>query len=202
MKWSAEYSHALRYPLLRFGVAFVLAILAVAAALQYREEARESLRRQQDLHEQAHRDDEAREAEKHLLVRYLPVYKQLQVQGFIGQERRRQWLDALQSIQRQHGLFGIDYQVTPRQAYENDAQPANGAYRLYRSTLQLQLALLHEGDLLTLLDGLAGTAPYLLRECEIKRVAPTSVEDSLPQLQGECTLDWLTLQMARAGKGS
>ncbi len=66
-----------------------------------------------------------------------------------------------------------------------------------RSTMQLNLDMLHEGDLLNLLNGLkAQTAPFIVRECEMKRPvgAKINATNVVANLSAACEIDWLTLR--------
>jgi hypothetical protein len=57
--------------------------------------------------------------------------------------------------------------------------------------------MLHEGDLLALLDGLhEQTTPFIVRECEIKRPvgAVVNAKNMVSNMQANCEIDWLTLR--------
>ena len=63
--------------------------------------------------------------------------------------------------------------------------------------MSLKLDMLHEGDLLALLDGLhEQTTPYIVRDCEIKRPinAVVNTKTIAANMQANCEIDWLTLR--------
>ena len=199
MKLSSEDRHILRYPLLGLGLALALTVLVLGLMQQRKSDAEQALQLQQDRLEQARRRYQAAELEKQMIARYLPTYRQLVAQGFIGEERRWQWLNTLRDIQHRYRLFAIDYQMTAQQVYKSTFWQDQGALALYRSAMQMRLAMLHEGDLLTLLDTLSnGLAPFMLRECEITRLTPdrSGEGSSVPRFQASCAIDWLTLHEA------
>jgi hypothetical protein len=72
-----------------------------------------------------------------------------------------------------------------------------GNFKLKRSVMNLKLDMLHEGDLLVLLDGLhEQTTPFIVRECEIQRPvgAVVNAKNMVPNMQANCEIDWLTLR--------
>ena len=202
MTWQSEDRQALRYPLFGLGLALTLAILAAGVTQQRQADAQQVLRLQQSKLEQARQHYQTTELEKHAIIRYLPLYRQLVAQGFIDEERRWQWLGMLGDIQRQYRLFAIDYQMAAQQAYKPAFWQDQGALTLYRSAMHVQLAMLHEGDLLTLLDTLSiSQAPFMLRECEITRLATHSSDEMAPRFQTRCEIDWLTLHAPSTESG-
>ena len=202
MTLSSEDRHALRYPLLGLGLALMLAILTIGMMQQRETDAQQALRLQQVRLEQTIQRYQAAELEKQMIARYLPDYRQLVAQGFVGEERRWQWLSTLGDIQHRHRLFAIDYQMTAQQVYKPAFWQDQGVLTLYRSVMRLQMAMLHEGDLLTLLDTLSvDRAPFMLRECEITRLTPQPSVDMAPHFHTACEIDWLTLQAATADSG-
>jgi hypothetical protein len=67
---------------------------------------------------------------------------------------------------------------------------------VHRSVMKLELAMLHEGDLLLLIDELRARkiTPFILRKCEIAERTGASFDKFLPNLQADCELDWLTVR--------
>jgi hypothetical protein len=68
------------------------------------------------------------------------------------------------------------------------------------SQMKLTLTLLHEGELLNVLDDLRNQAPawISLRACQITRqkTSPTAAVQPATNaaIQAECTLEWLTIE--------
>lgn len=134
---------------------------------------------------------------------YLPTYRSLAATGRAGEEQRLEWIDALTRIREQHKLFPINYDIASRRPYNLPAGPSTDALTLSASRMELRFGLLHEGDLLTLLNGLRTEAKgfYVLDRCSLTR---NNTADPTPQqaenLQGECTLDWLSFQPVDSGE--
>lgn len=180
----------------------LLALCASLAVLLYLLGARHEPDRLQQLEAQqkalAQASQRYREAgsEKETIVKYLPAYRRLIAQGFIGEEQRARWISDLRDINRRHRLFGIRYDIGAQQDADGWFALDPGRFGLHRSTMKLSLPLLHEQDLLTLLQALQnhGAGPaFMLRDCVIERIPGTDVGKSLPTLNAVCELDWLTL---------
>ena len=187
---------SLRNPLLGLGLALILVMLLVGMVQQKQDEAQAALDIQQRQLSQARQHYQSSGLEKETIVKYLPVYQKLIEEGFVGEERRIEWVDALREIHQQHKLFSINYSIGAQEQYAPAFGFNPGAFSLYRSVMKLELSMLHEGDLLMLLEALAAkqTAPFMLRECEITKNASKVNPDKLaPYLVAKCELDWLTI---------
>ena len=187
----------LRMPILGLGASLVLIGLLVSIADQYNSKNKAALLTQQNLYNQAHQKFQSSGMEKETIIQYLPIYNDLLASGFIGEERRIEWIETLRQIHTQHKLFSIDYHIGLQERYKPSFLPNLGNFVLNRSTMKLDMDMLHEGDLLNLLDGLnEQTTPFIVRECEIKRPGGSTVDTKnlTPNLKATCEIDWLTLR--------
>ena len=187
----------LRYPIIGLGAAFVFAGLLISLADQYRQENAAALGTQQNLLNQARQKYQSSGLEKETITNYLPAYNNLLVNGFVGEERRIEWIETLRQIHHQHKLFSIDYSIGLQENYKTPFLANLGNFALHRSVMKLNLDMLHEGDILTLLDGLqAQSTPFIVRECEINRPigASINVKNVSANLKAACEIDWLTLR--------
>jgi len=187
----------LRMPILGLGAALVIVGLLVSLADQYYTKHETALGIQQNLLNQARQKLLSSGQEKETIMQYLPIYNDLLETGFIGEERRIEWIERLRQIHAQHKLFSIDYQIGLQENYKPSFIPNMGNFVLHRSIMKLNLDMLHEGDILNLLDGLhEQTTPFIVRECEIKRPvgAVVNAKNMVPNMQANCEIDWLTLR--------
>ena len=187
----------LRYPIIGLGVALILVGLLVSFADQYRAKNETALQTQQNQLNQARQKYQSSGLEKETIIQYLPKYNELLASGFIGEERRIEWIETLRQIHAQHKLFSIDYSIGLQERYKPSFLPNLGNFRLNRSVMSLKLDMLHEGDLLALLDGLhEQTTPFIVRDCEIKRPigAVVNTKNITSNMQANCEIDWLTLR--------
>lgn len=195
----------LRYPIIGLGAALILAGLLISFADQYRKENETALYTQQNLLNQARQKYQSSGLEKETIMQYLPAYNDLLASGFIGEERRIEWIETLRQIHHQHKLFSIDYSIGLQENYKTPFLSNLGAFVLHRSVMKLNLDMLHEGDLLTLLDGLQEqSTPFIVRECEISRPigALINSRNVSANLKAACEIDWLTLRDPQLTNGS
>jgi len=125
----------------------------------------------------------------------LEVYRRLQQLHVIGPERRLEWADAMSRIKSNRELLDLRYRVDRQQPLVTvPGKPANVEF--YSSSMTVDLALLHTGDLLRFLDDLrdSGNAYYSVRSCTINRTgqAPTGT-NIVARLQAQCVIDLITI---------
>ena len=126
MRINAQDWQKLRTPMLWLGSAFVITGLLVSFAHQYREKSERVLHDQQNQLNQASQKLEASGMEKQTIVEYLPIYNQLLSNGFIGEEHRIEWVEALRNIHLEHNLFSIDYEIGLQENYKPTFLPIIG----------------------------------------------------------------------------
>jgi hypothetical protein len=192
----------LRFPILAFGGALVVIGLLVSLADQYRTKNETALQTQQNLLDQARSKFQSSGMEKETIMQYLPIYNDLLANGFVGEERRIEWIERLRQIHAQHKLFSIDYSIGLQEDYKPSFLTNLGSFVLHRSTMKLNMDMLHEGDLINLLDGLhEQTSPFIVRECEISRPvgAVVNSKNLVSNLKASCEIDWLTLRDPQLG---
>lgn len=125
----------------------------------------------------------------------LQVYRQLQDLGILGAERRLEWADAMTRIRTQLELPDLRYRVE-RQRLLNSVAGKPAAVDFYASTMRVELALLHEGDLFGFLADLraSGNAYYAVRRCSLTRADQFAAAARLaPRLRAECEIDLITI---------
>ena len=187
----------LQTPILALGGALVLVGLLASLADQYRTKNEAALQTQQNLLSGARNKFQSSGQEKETIIQYLPIYNDLLAKGFIGEERRIEWIEQLRQLHAQHKLFSIDYQIGLQENYKPSFITNMGSFVLHRSSMKLNMDMLHEGDLLNLLDGLHEQAtPFIVRDCEIKRPigALVNTKNLSANLKAVCEIDWLTLR--------
>ena len=196
MKLNQQDLKMLRTPLIIFGAALILLTLLVSYAENRKNAAELALQTQQGQLSQARQRFLTSGQEKEMITTYLPIYQRMISDGFIGEERRIEWVDSLRNIHTQSKLFTINYSIGLQEEYKPTFALNAGTFKLYRSVMKLELAMLHEGDLLTLIDALDAqqTAPFILRQCEITRLTVAKTNTLTPNMLGSCELDWLTIR--------
>lgn len=196
MKLTRDDWTRLRWPLVGLGVSIVLTTLLVSYMETQRVSTHQQLTQQQSILNQASQRYRTSGQEKETIIKYLPIYQQLITQGFIGEERRIEWVDSLRNIHHDKKLFSINYSIGAQTEYKPSFTINTGSLKLYRSIMKLDLAMLHEGDIINLIDalGVQQPAPFITRECEIKRLGSVDPNVLLPHFQANCELDWITMR--------
>ena len=125
----------------------------------------------------------------------LAVYRRLQSLHILGEEQRLEWADAMTRIRTQRELLDLRYIVERQRTLVSVAgKPANVDF--LASTMKVNIALLHEGDLLAFLRDLreSGNAYYSIKRCAITRTdsAPTGLS-IVPRLRADCDIDLITI---------
>jgi hypothetical protein len=142
------------------------------------------------------RQNHARTAgEQEIIRRYLAPYQALLNARQIGEERRLDWIEALDRSREQRKFFPMEYDIAAQRPYPFTDLPAANALTISASRMNIKFPLLHEGDLFTLLNDLRNqkTGLFVLDQCDITR-NPQEQGRPLrfaPNLVAECALDWL-----------
>lgn len=137
----------------------------------------------------------------------LALYSALQARGVIGDERRLEWAELLKAVSDRWRLTNLHYEFSPQRPLDAPnaaaiaAPKAYDAHDAYVSTLTLDVDLLHEEELLHLLDDLRTQASALVqvRSCSVTRLPPTG-DGRRANLHAACQLDWITLRAASPEK--
>jgi hypothetical protein len=139
--------------------------------------------------------------EEREVIEKLGVYLRLKQLNILGEERRLEWADAITRIRTQRELLDLSYRVD-RQRLLASMPGKPGNVDFFASTMRVQLALLHEEDLLRFLADLraSGNAYYSVRKCAISRTGQAPGGTSMtPRLQAACDIDLITI-VDRAAK--
>jgi hypothetical protein len=132
----------------------------------------------------------------------LDIYARLKQLNVIGEERRLEWADTITRIRAQRELLDVRYRVEKQRLLTSAAgKPANVDF--FASAMKVDLALLHEEDLLRFLGDLraSGNAYYSVKRCVLSRTgqAVSGAAVMTPRLQAQCEIDLVTV-MDRAAK--
>jgi hypothetical protein len=131
----------------------------------------------------------------------IAVYQNLRRLNILGEERRLEWADALTRIRAQRELLDMRYRVDRQKLLVSvPGKPANVDF--YASTMHVELALLHEADLLRFLADLrnSGNAYYSVKKCSLSRTGAAATGTTIvPRLRADCDIDLITV-LDRAAK--
>ena len=127
----------------------------------------------------------------------------LKQRGIVGAEQRLDWVEIINQIKKEHRIVKFDYEISPQRKADAALIPDGadaGGLSFMASQMKLTLTLLHEGELLNVLDDLRNQAPawISLRTCQIthQKTSPAVAVQPATNaaIQAECTLEWLTIK--------
>jgi len=198
MKLNKQDWQKLQTPLVILGAVIITVALLFGFAQYYNTNQEQALQTQKNLLNAARQRYQSSGTEKDMITEFLPQYQALISQGFVGEERRIEWVDDLRAQHKNHKLFGIKYNISQQEKYTPVFAQNLGGFVLHRSIMKLELDMLHEGDLLQLTESLNANnaASFMLRDCEIVRLNTNGTPSNqlIANLHAQCELDWLTLR--------
>lgn len=190
---------------LRLPLGVLCAVLLAAGAAGYYthtlvDKARAALARQKGELQTAQTRMRQSGDERDTIVKYVDRYRELERLGFAGEEQRINWLDALRTANTSAGLFGISYQIGVQHAYPYAAELDPGGVTIYESIMELDMNLLHEGDLPRFLDGLRAqrVGLFQIRDCSLTRTERSETLRNQSYIAAKCNLAWLTARPGSA----
>lgn len=137
--------------------------------------------------------------EEKVIRDYLPRFVELEKNGLSGEERRLNWVEALQDAGDTLRLPSLGYEIKAQKPYRPGAAPPPGRFGVFVSEMTLGMQLLHEGDLFALLDLLDERAQgvYTVSSCEMTRNFVELVDNPVAgNIAADCRLEWFTVKPA------
>ena len=184
---------ALRAPLILLLTVLIAAVAGVVWSLQLDARALASVESQRAALSAAQTRQRQGQHEARMIDTHIDAYRALVARGFIGEENRLAWIEAVQLANRETGLYGLTYTLSPRAAAPA-ALAAGLPLQLTRMTVKMPLLV--ETDLTRFLDDLRARTPGVVRVERCTLARPLGAGDVLsvePALEAECELVWYTL---------
>lgn len=130
--------------------------------------------------------------QQNLLHEYLPQYQKLLQNQSIGYAQPQLWLQQLKHIQQTHQLYAVHYTMHEQHTCQTSIQGLQATCH----PMLIEMDLLHELDLLTLLNKLKDShvGNFVLNSCKLNTLGTDQELQRLkPHLHAKCGLDWVTL---------
>ncbi len=140
-----------------------------------------------------------------IFVEYAKKYKQLKSKGIIGQENRLTWIEALQETNNSLKLPSLQYTISPQIDYPIKLiGPDFYDVSIKKTSMAINMGLLHEEDMLNILTGLQNKARghFLIDQCTITpNKIPTldNIDVNIPNLNADCNIHWLQVMLLTPG---
>jgi hypothetical protein len=128
---------------------------------------------------------------------YALKYNALLTQKVIGTEQRLDWMEGLEKLRQQGSVLDFKYTIAPQQSYTPNPTVDAGNFQLSRSSMTLQIDLLHEEQLLRLFADMHNQMNgwFMLDGCSLSR---TSATEEMAPLKADCTGGWFTMKSKNA----
>jgi hypothetical protein len=134
-----------------------------------------------------------------LLEQYKSRYAGYKVSGLVGVERRLSWVESLESTNADLQLPAINYKLLPQEEFKRPGFNVPRGVNVKGSIMVLRMDLLHEEDLLTLIEGLKLSINniFTVESCSITRSSPLSGSLNMKSanLSSNCRLRWVTIDV-------
>ncbi len=119
-------------------------------------------------------------------------FAELGARGFVGPENRLAMVEAIQAIQKAHGLLPVAFSFAPQQVVAIDPSLLGAPMELHATSVALRMELLHEMDLVNFFRDLKTRGFFTVKECLINSLGEVPQESRAARLSAECTLYWLS----------
>lgn len=177
--------------------AFLLSLGVAAALIYFSTRALDSAQKtqqtaQQQLNEAKTQLNNA-QSDAENMASYQLEYQALNTQKTIGNEQRLDWIEGLERLRQKQIVIDFKYTIAPQQSYVPTPPLDAGNFALNISPMTLQIELLHEEQLMRLLDAIHAEMPgwFMLNQCDISRAESANTDATL---SAKCEGGWLTLK--------
>jgi hypothetical protein len=127
-------------------------------------------------------------------------YRRLLERGVIGDEQRLDWVETIGQIKANRKVFDVKYAISPQKALDLPGVVGASDVEFRVSELKLDMQLLHEEDLLRVVEDLRRQlkSHVMVRSCRVERLPGASAERGAgPRLRADCVLDLVTIRDKR-----
>ncbi len=188
-----EY-HFLRKALLALGVSILLTASLISISRMVLIKLRATENQLQIQRDEIHSRDSMARTETTEIRDFQAKFIQLRERGFVGEEKRLDWIEHIKHIHASRKLLPLTYEISAQLPFQVDPALLPPTLELRASKVTLHLDLLHEMDLFNFLDDLKSKTFYAAQACTINRTQVVALDYALtPSLSADCTLHWLTI---------
>ena len=191
-----------RIPGIVFLIALAVCFGAIQGGMYYQGFQEKKLRKEKRRLKKMQRKHNTAAADVEQVHVNYPRFLQMQKRGVVGVENRIAWVENLTTHGRRMHLSSLSYAISPPRDWSPTFITLWGDVGLYVSDMTLETKLLHEGDLLRLLERLQESSQglFTVGSCELKRIKEKINRSSAdPNIDGRCTLMWFNVR-SRSGK--
>jgi hypothetical protein len=134
-----------------------------------------------------------------LLEQYRNLYSGYKSSGLVGEERRLSWIESLENTNKVLRLPTLSYSLMPQEKFIRPGLKVKSGVELSGSAMELTMDLLHEEDILAVLEGLRLSIKNLftVESCSLRRSSKVGVPLNTKEanLRSICTIRWVTIDV-------
>ncbi len=134
-----------------------------------------------------------------LLEQYRNLYSGYKSSGLVGEERRLSWIESLENTNKVLKLPTLTYNLLPQEKFTRPGLKVKSGVELNGSAMKLTMGLLHEEDILAVLEGLRLSIKNLftVESCSLSRSTKIGVplDTKNTNLSSKCTIRWVTIDV-------
>ncbi len=186
----------LRRPLIILGVSLLLSAAMFIGAQEYESQQQQQYQQSLSSLRTMHRQYKTLVDDIALIDEYRGQYTSYLDSGLIGPERRLSWIESLESSNTVIRLPTLKYDLQPQGGFNRPDLKVPRDVIVRGSPMDLNLSLLHEGDLFAYFDALKDSISTLFSvdSCTITRTKFDSpVNTKSPNLSSKCRLQWVMI---------
>jgi len=184
-----------------FLIALAVAIIMVVVSNLYWQTISEEKQMAEDQLLEAKEKYRTAQDRKRMLKEFGDKYKMLASSGIVGDEQRINWIDELEKTTRQEKIPYVKYIIEKqKQVKDSELKVAYPGIDVFQSTMSLNMELLHEGDLYTVINNLQAKAKGLfdVSQCTMRRNSrsTTAILETKTDknFTARCKLNWFTMK--------
>jgi hypothetical protein len=188
----------LKGSIILFCTCIVICGVLIGASYYFNNDLEKQLKRNRGVFQSISRRYLDVDQEEKLLLDNYPKFVALYESGIIGREKRLNWIEALRQSGEKLNLPSLRYAIKSQETFTPGFQINYGGFVLYRSSMDLTLGLLHEGDLFELLNYINRNADgaYTITECKFSPVGKNIIYDKdQANISASCLLHWITIDL-------
>jgi hypothetical protein len=197
--FSAEGRRRLRGAWMLLGIsAAITAVLIVGTHAYLDKEKRDASGSTKRLQEARARLDNIKR-ERDNLQESAEIYRALVARGLMQGERRLDLVELLNRLRAEHHLASVDYEISPQRPLPLSGSRSFPAVDIVSSRVTLKVRALHEGDVLGFVEALSQNRQgfHPVDRCLLRRIDAATGNVTQPRVEGECTLEWITMKEKR-----
>ena len=189
----------LQLPLIMFGLSMIVAAAVAFIGQQYEAMQIEKYESAVSTLRTTHKRYSVMVNDIALLDQYRNLYSDYKESGLVGKERRLSWIESLESTNQVLKLPVLTYSLLPQEKFIRPGLRVDNDVEMNSSPMELSMGLLHEEDLLAVLEGLRLSIKNLftVESCSLTRNSSigASLNTKGTNLTSKCTIRWVTIDV-------